>query len=408
MKKNKNLYITYCLLKKAFPIWFVFLLFLLSKGLNYTQAILLDSIAAAIALVFEVPSGILADRVSRKTILVVGEVIITINYLVLYFSDLYLLFVVGAILNGLGMAFVSGTGEAFIYDSFVEQKKEEDYLKFTSDVNKWGFTVVAFVTLIATYIFEIRNSLPMLITIIMQLGCIVCICNIHEPQRVKRREYEKFSLRTELKVQKDNIGKIFNTNGLIEIFLLYVLMIEIVSNINYSTQAYLPFLGLEIKYLGAIMFVFNIVSALGAKIAKRISVNGKVWVVLYAIILFILSLGNLYLAIGGLIFSRLISGFIWPVLSNETNKRIDSDERATMLSYLNLFSSIMPLLVDPMIGMGFDNYGISKTYFIMGLVLVLMFMVWARREKNSVCSNSCSSQKIRKTHETITNTKKHK
>lgn len=51
--------------------------------------------------------------------------------------------------------------------------------------------------------------------------------------------------------------------------MIYVLMLEIVSNINYFTQAYLPDLGLGITYLGTIMFVFNIVSALGAKIAKK-------------------------------------------------------------------------------------------------------------------------------------------
>ena len=57
-------------------------------------------------------------------------------------------------------------------------------------------------------------------------------------------------------------------------------MVEIISNINYSTQAYLPYLGLDVKYLGGIMFLFNIASAIGAKMAKKINVNRKIWVAL--------------------------------------------------------------------------------------------------------------------------------
>jgi MFS family permease len=387
MKRNKNLYMTYCLLKKAFPIWFVYLLFLLSKDLNYTQAILLDSFAAAMALVLEVPSGILADRFNRKTILIVGEVIITLNFCVLYFSDTYSAFITGALLSGVGEALVSGTGEALIYDTFVEQKEKDGYLEFNANINKWGFIVVAIVTLSASYMFDMWNSLPMLLTIIMQVGCLVCICNLKETRVIKKNECKKFSFRTELKIQKENIRKIFETKGLMEIFLLYVLMIEIISNINYSTQAYLPSLGLEIKYLGGIMFVFNLASALGAKVAKKVNANGRMWVTLYAVILFVLSLGNIYLTIVALICSRIINGFVWPVLSNETNKRIESSERATMLSYQNLFSSIMPLFIDPIIGIGFDNYGISKTYFIMGLMLVVMCAMWLWRARNNTSFN---------------------
>lgn len=85
-------------------------------------------------------------------------------------------------------------------------------------MDKWEFVAVAFVTLIATYLFEISNSLPMFITIIMQLGSIVCIFNIREPQRIKQKEQETFSLRTELKIQRDNIRKIFRTKELVKFF----------------------------------------------------------------------------------------------------------------------------------------------------------------------------------------------
>lgn len=381
MRDNKKYFIAYSLLKKSFPIWFVYLLFLLSKDLNYTEAILLDSFAAAMSLIFEVPSGIIADRFNRKKILIIGEMIIMLNFIILYFSNNYMLFILGALLSGLGDSLVSGTGEALIYDSFKEQNEIEKFLEFTADINKWGFITVAIVTLLSSYIFDLSNELPMLITIIMQIGCLFCICNMSEPNISRERNLKKLNFIDEIKQQKKIIKKIVATEGLVEIFIIYVLMVEIISNINYSTQAYLPYLGLDVKYLGGIMFLFNIASAIGAKMAKKINVNRKIWVALYAVILLVLSYKNIYIVIGVLFCSRFINGFVWPVISNETNKRIESEERATILSYQSLFSSIMPLLIDPIIGLGFDNYGISKTYFVMGIIAMIIYIVWILKTK---------------------------
>ena len=44
-------------------------------------------------------------------------------------------------------------------------------------------------------------------------------------------------------------------------------------------------------------------------------------------------------------------------------------------------SAIGAIIIDPMIGVWVDKYGISKTYFIMGIVLVLLFIAWVSKTK---------------------------
>lgn len=44
-------------------------------------------------------------------------------------------------------------------------------------------------------------------------------------------------------------------------------------------------------------------------------------------------------------------------------------------------SAIGAIMIDPMIGVWVDKYGISKTYFIMGIVLVLLFIAWVSKTK---------------------------
>jgi len=65
-ENNKKTYFAYSVIKKSLFIWFVFLIYLRGKGLSYTQALLLDSIAAGVTILFEIPSGIIADRYNRK------------------------------------------------------------------------------------------------------------------------------------------------------------------------------------------------------------------------------------------------------------------------------------------------------------------------------------------------------
>lgn len=382
---NTRSYIFYSILKKALPIWFVFLLYLLGKGLSYTEAILLDTFSAVTSLVFEVPSGILADRYSRKKLIIIGEIIIFINFLILLVSSHYVVFVIGALLSGIGDACVSGTGEAFIYDSLLQEKEEDKYLELVSKINKWGFIVVAIATLGSSYLYDTWNELPMVISVVMQAGGVICLLCLKEEKGKKSRQPDKKEkgFRIELSEQIDIIKKIWTTKGLPEIFIIYVIMLEVISNVNYSTQAYLPSLGLSVKYLGCALCVFNIISAFGARFAKRLKMNGKGWIFFYVVVLFLLSTANIYIAMTALICSRFVNGFVWSILSDETNKKVESEDRATILSYQGLFSSIIPLFVDPLIGMSYDRYSFGGTYFGMGVVLLVFCSGWIIKSRIS-------------------------
>lgn len=380
---NTRFYISYSILKKSFPIWFVFLLYLISKGLNYTEAILLDTFSAATTLIFEVPSGILADKFSRKTLMVIGEIIIFINFLFLFVGNHYIIWVIGAFLNGIGEACISGTGEAFIYDFLIQKKEESKYLELIGKINKWSFAVVAVSTLASGYLFKTWNELPLVISMILQGGSIICLLCLKE-KRIEKNRYsdkQEIGFHDKLCGQINIIRKIGTTKGLLEIFIIYVIMLEVISNVNYSTQAYLPSLGLNVQNLGVILCVFNIVSALGAQVSKKQKMNGKGWFFFYSIVLFLLSTSNIYIAITILICSRFVNGFIWSVLSNETNQKIESKDRATILSYQSLFASIISLFIDPLLGMAYDNYGFHAAYRVMGIVLLILCSRWSIKNK---------------------------
>lgn len=371
---NKRIYAIYNILKKSLPIWFVFLIYLRGKGLSYTEALFLDSISAGVSMVFEVPSGIIADYKSRKWLIWYGELFVTINYILLLFGKSYYIFLVGAVFGGLGEACISGTGEALLYDSFKNENLESEYTKYAGKISKLGLRFAAVSTLAASYLYSMNNEIPMLISLLFQIISLIIIVFFKDNQIKEKRQ--ESNLVSELKKQWDNIKYVVMNKSLIKLFFIYLIMLEIISNLNYSSQTFLPELGLNIKYLGVIFFIFNIIASFGAKSADKIKMNAKKIIVIYGILLISLSISNLYFAIVFLGCSRYMNGFIWPLLSGEINQQIPTGNRATILSYKSLLCQIFPLFIDPIVGILFDFKGIRFTYVLMGIILLLWVLVY--------------------------------
>jgi MFS family permease len=94
----------------------IFVLYLIYKGLNIGEIALFQSTINIAMLVGEIPTGIIADNIGKKKALLMGSILMIIYYLSMLFSDTFVLFVLGAVVFGIGSTFVSGTNTAYLYD----------------------------------------------------------------------------------------------------------------------------------------------------------------------------------------------------------------------------------------------------------------------------------------------------
>ena len=78
---------------------------------------------------FEIPSSIIADKFSRKKVVMVACVIFILCNGVFLFSQSQTAFILHMILAGIGVALFSGTVEALLYDELKAIGKEEKYQK---------------------------------------------------------------------------------------------------------------------------------------------------------------------------------------------------------------------------------------------------------------------------------------
>lgn len=88
--------------------------------------------------VCEIPAGSIADKFSRRHVLVLGIALQAIGYSFWLFMPNYLGFMIGFILWGIKGALVSGTMEALIYDELNRVKQLPTYAKLTGRMKSIG------------------------------------------------------------------------------------------------------------------------------------------------------------------------------------------------------------------------------------------------------------------------------
>jgi len=115
-------YITLTLLSTlaASFIWGINTLFLLDAGLSITQAFAANAFFTAGQVLFEVPTGVVADVLGRRTSYLLGSATLFVSTL-LYFllwrlHGPFRAWAAGSILLGLGFTFFTGATEAWLVD----------------------------------------------------------------------------------------------------------------------------------------------------------------------------------------------------------------------------------------------------------------------------------------------------
>lgn len=96
-------------------------------GLSALQISTLLIIWSIAILVAEVPSGALADRFSRRNLLVIAQMVRAAGYAVWLIFPTYYGFLAGLVLWGVGHAFKSGAFEALVYDELKVIGAEKQY-----------------------------------------------------------------------------------------------------------------------------------------------------------------------------------------------------------------------------------------------------------------------------------------
>jgi MFS family permease len=106
-------------------------LFMTTIGLDSASVGVMAAVYAVVVPMLEVPSGVLADRWSRRGVLVLASIAAIISVLVGGFSQNVGVYMISAAFLGVFFALQSGTLESVVYDTVLEETGESDAFEKT-------------------------------------------------------------------------------------------------------------------------------------------------------------------------------------------------------------------------------------------------------------------------------------
>ena len=174
-------------------------LYFIESGLEYTEIGLLLAVREMIIYLFEIPSGVLADRFGKKTELIISFMFYIVSFILFYLGDGFIDYIVAMVFFGFGEAFRSGTHKAMIMayldKNDIKDSKSKVYGK-TRSFSLVGSTISSLISII--FIMTLPNlSWLFIIAIIPYILDMILILTY--PSFLNERIDSRFNLKEFLK-----------------------------------------------------------------------------------------------------------------------------------------------------------------------------------------------------------------
>lgn len=342
-------------------------------GLNQTQTQILQSWFALCIFIFEIPTGILGDIKGKKHSVILGMIFSMLGVAIYTYTPNIYLFFLAELIFALGVAFVSGSKEAWMYDTAKNLKIEKRFREISiikSNLHMLGMIVASVIFIPVSNILPVQDIFK--VSILTKLISLILLATMIKSTERKREE----------SLKPDYIGtarkglKLIRANTNLKRLAIYL---SILSSTSYFViwlyQEALSQLEISTQLFGAyrvILLVAQIVSIqIIAKLLKRYRIKKMSGYIssLVAIGFFLASfLQNI---LGVILLLSLAGGIglqVFNLFSKEINEEINSEQRATVLSFVNMVKLLFLTLFNPFVGYLVDLKGVFLTFAVLGFL----------------------------------------
>jgi MFS family permease len=348
-------------------------------GLTLFQVQLVQSWFSIWVFLLEVPTGAVADRIGRKHSIALGSLIVGFAVLLYGSFPHFAVFLVAEFLFAVGYALTSGADQALLYDTLVEEGREDESKKILGRANSFHLagmmTAAPIGSLIAA---RFGLNAPMLMSSIPFFLASLIGWSIPEP-RVKSKESESTRYLT---IVKRGFTALAKHRVIRTLAIDSVLVAAAAYFIVWFYQPLLSKLSFPLAYFGLVQAILLgsqlMVSDNFSRLEKFLG-SGKRYLtntaLIVALTLFAASLlPNLWTVAlmvvvgGGLGYTRAT------YIANLAHKHIESRERATILSSLGMLRRFALIVLNPAVGY-LATLSLSVAIFVVGLLPLTTLLI---------------------------------
>lgn len=361
--------------------------FLIWGKLSFVEVMLLQSWFTMMIIFFEIPCGAIADYLSRKLSLFLGTLTTALATLIYASIPNITVFMIGETFFALGGSLISGTYQAFAYDTLRKLGREQDITKIMARGRIYmllGVGISAPVGSIigATLSLQFAMSLMFLPFIVATIITITLKEPNHELVREKHENY--------LKIVKSGVRELTINRTLRKLALNQVITETFVYFLIWTYQLYLETLNLSMEYFGFVTASMTLAQIIVVTFIPRImkhSNNKKVFLQIYTIIP-----GVAYITMAfinfipiGIALILIVIGFGFSrrlIFVEGINNQIATENRATVLSTIGMISCLIRSTLYPLVGY-IVMVDLEIVFIVLG-ALIITLAIFTKIKKESL------------------------
>lgn len=373
-------------------VWGINTLFLLGSGLDLAQVFLVGAVATSAIVLFEVPTGAVADARGRRLSLLLSaalSVLSTLLYLLAGHVGGMGLFCFGAVVQGLGTSFFSGAAEAWLVDE-VERAGHREALAAVlarAQLVTGGTTCLG--SLAGGLLAEMGLAVPYLVRAALLAGLYLFVLRVMEEPGFSPRPLAAGECVGELNVLARSslaigLGQAEVRALLLAGFLWYGFL-------AWAFHAWQPWL-LELLarnapwVVGVVSTLVTLATLAGNALVDRLARRGTedhrpllLAMGLQCVGAIGLGLATSFASVLALLLLvSAASGMVGPLKQALLHHHVPSEQRATVLSLDSLFGNGGAVVGQAALGVWARDRGIPQAYLVGGLFTLLALPLLAR------------------------------
>ncbi|MAG79215.1 hypothetical protein CMI40_02465 [Candidatus Pacearchaeota archaeon] len=356
-------------------------------GLSLTQIGFLASSSALAMILFEIPTGAIADIFGRKISVILGAFLSgIIVFSIFFFNEFYLILILFFFWGAFG-TLMSGADEAWIVDLLKHKKRKnlihEYYTKRHSFIST-SLLVSGIIGAILVkqfglgIIWPVTGGAMILTSFVLFFGKEYFV---KKKQHIKERTKELFSH------TKKSINYSLKHQAILFLVIISVIMIFL-NNLagDITWYPFLQDLGLQEYWFGylysSLMFLGIFIPYFSKPLIKKLGgYKNYFFTILFLMMLFLFSVGFINTLIFALIVFLLFMSmydFYIPINRIYFQNFIPGKMRATIGSFGNMVAALGVIIASPLAGFFADNIGPQNTIFISSFILIPMIILYSK------------------------------
>ena len=378
------------------------LIYFLDQSLNLFHIGILFSIREIIIYIFEIPSGVIADRYGKKTELVFCFIFYITSFLLFFFATGFVGFVFAMSLFALGEAFRSGTHKAMIMAYMDRHELKDSKTRIYGLTRSYSLIGSMIASLVSIGLVLWLPSIRYLFLVAIIPYVIDLLMILTYPNYLNEKRDATFSIKSFIKSNIDGITYTFkdkNVRNAVFNSSTYQAFFKAIKDyiqplILAITGSIIVFSSLDndqhkTVYIGIIYTIIYFISAISSRNAHYVQGFGShktlikwMWF-LTAVVLLVMSFlqSSLIIVFSVFVVLYVIMNIRKPIMVDVIGEATVDDKRATVLSIEAQMASLMIAISAPLIGL-LAEYSMQALFMTLSVLMFFIFIFSKTKEKN--------------------------